>query len=303
MRAPDLFSLIMQHLIYWAAFAFVKIVQALPLRVVARIGRRGGGLAYWLDARHRKVALKNLAMCFGKEKSPGEIRQLAQENFRRIGESYCCAIKTAAMSFEELRPHLAISGAERLYPEPCGKQPPARVVAIGHFGNFELHARFGELLPGVQAATTYRAVRPARLNDLLLQLRRRSKALYFERRTEAAALKAAMSQPGILLGLLVDQHAGKSGVWVPFFGVECSTNIAPAVFALRYHYKLFTGFCFRTGLAQWRLEAGDEIATHENGQPRPVAAITSDINRSFEAAVRRDPANWFWVHNRWKPRK
>jgi lauroyl/myristoyl acyltransferase len=25
-----------------------------------------------------------------------------------------------------------------------------------------------------------------------------------------------------------------------------------------------------------------------------------DINRAFELAVRRDPANWFWVHNRWK---
>jgi KDO2-lipid IV(A) lauroyltransferase len=25
-----------------------------------------------------------------------------------------------------------------------------------------------------------------------------------------------------------------------------------------------------------------------------------DVNRAFEAAVRRDPANWFWVHDRWK---
>jgi KDO2-lipid IV(A) lauroyltransferase len=27
----------------------------------------------------------------------------------------------------------------------------------------------------------------------------------------------------------------------------------------------------------------------------------SEVNRAFEAAVRRDPANWFWVHKRWKP--
>jgi len=25
-----------------------------------------------------------------------------------------------------------------------------------------------------------------------------------------------------------------------------------------------------------------------------------EVNRAFEQAVRRDPANWFWVHNRWK---
>jgi lauroyl/myristoyl acyltransferase len=25
-----------------------------------------------------------------------------------------------------------------------------------------------------------------------------------------------------------------------------------------------------------------------------------DVLRAHEAAVRRDPANWFWVHRRWK---
>jgi KDO2-lipid IV(A) lauroyltransferase len=39
----------------------------------------------------------------------------------------------------------------------------------------------------------------------------------------------------------------------------------------------------------------------EGGHPRSVEAITTDINRAFERAVRKDPANWFWVHNRWKP--
>lgn len=292
----------MDRALYWLALALIKTLQALPLRAVARIGRFGGTVAYYLDARHRKVALKNLSMCFGAEKSPAEIREIARENIKRLGENYCAAVKTAAMSFEELKPHLDFVGAKRLYPEPIGKHAPTRVVAIGHFGNFELYPRFSHFSPGIQGATTYRAVRPAVLNDLLLELRRRSQCLLFERRTEFAALKAAMAQPGILLGLLADQHAGKSGVWVPFFGRECSTTTAPAVFALRYNCKLFTGFCFRAGLAKWQLEAGDEIPTHENGEPRPIEAITTDINRSFEAAIRRDPANWFWVHNRWKPK-
>ena len=26
----------------------------------------------------------------------------------------------------------------------------------------------------------------------------------------------------------------------------------------------------------------------------------ADVNRAFEAAILRDPANWFWVHRRWK---
>src|SRR5688572_14395412 len=136
----------MDRLIYWVALAFVKTVQALPLRVVARIGRCGGGIAYYLDARHRKVAIRNLTMCFDAEKSAAEIRRIARENFRRIGENYCSAIKTSSMSFEELKPHLDLIGADRLYPEPVAKRTAPLVVAIGHFGNFELYARFADFL-------------------------------------------------------------------------------------------------------------------------------------------------------------
>ncbi len=293
----------MEWVLYFLALALVKGLQALPLRWVARLGRCGGALAYGLDARHRRVAVQNLTMCFGAEKTPAEIRALARENFRRIGENYCCAIKTAAMTAVELEPHLEFVGKDKVYPESQAPTASRRVVAIGHFGNFELYARFGHFFPGAQCATTYRALQPPALNRLLQSLRGRSECLYFERRTEAAALKAAMRTPGILLGLLVDQHAGTGGVWVPFFGRECSTSSAPALFALRYDCPLHVGICYRTGLARWRIEGSEAIPTRENGQARSIEAITLDINRAFEAAVRRDPANWFWVHRRWKPRQ
>jgi lauroyl/myristoyl acyltransferase len=290
----------MDRALYCLALALVRLLQALPLPWVAWIGRHGGGLAYWIDLRHRRVALQNLTRCFGREKSPAELRGLAKENFRRLGESYCAAIKTAAMTWPELEPHLQMDQVSRIQHLQSKEAGGSCVVAIGHFGNFELYARFGHVAPGFQCATTYRALRQPSLNRLLQALRECSGCLYFERRTEANALKTALGQQKLLLGLLADQHAGTHGVRVPFFGQDCSTSAAPAILALRYHCRLFTGICFRTGLAQWRLEVGEEIPTHENGRPRPIEAITTDINRAFEVAVRRDPANWFWVHNRWK---
>jgi KDO2-lipid IV(A) lauroyltransferase len=85
----------MEPVVYFLARVLVWGLQALPLRVVARLGRAMGGLGYWVDARHRRVALRNLTLCFGGEKTPGALRGLARENFRRIGESFACAIKTA----------------------------------------------------------------------------------------------------------------------------------------------------------------------------------------------------------------
>ena len=289
-----------EKLLYWVALGLIRFLQALPLRMVARLGRGGGALAYMLDARHRNVALRNLENCFGKEKSAAEIKSLARENLRRIGESYACAIKTAGMPFEELKQYVEIAGAEPIMPSPKESEVPNLVVAIGHFGNFELYARFGQFAK-IQCMSTYRGLPQPSLNRLMKSLREQSGSLLFERRTEGAALKAAMNGSGKLLGLLCDQHAGNSGLRLPFFGQDCSTSSAPAVFALRYRCRLFTGYCFRTGLARWRLELGREIATMENGKARSSEEIMLDVNRDFEEAIRRDPANWFWVHKRWKP--
>lgn len=277
---------------YYFARGLIALLQMLPLPLVARLGWFGGTLAYRLDGRHRRVVLDNLRMCFGDEKSEQEIIALAKDNFSRIGENYCCAIKTAAMSAEQLRPHVEFDRPEQL-------QPPRRLVmAIGHFGNFELYARFQNFSPGYQCATTYRALKQPELNRLLQSLREKSGCLFFERRSEGPLLRAAMSHNNIILGLLADQSS--RGLRGPFLGHDCDTGLAPAVFALRYHCELHTAFCFRMAPAQWRLELGDKIATHEGDSPRSSEDIMRDVNRSFEKAVRRDPANWFWVHRRWK---
>ena len=106
-----------------------------------------------------------------------------------------------------------------------------------------------------------------------------------------------------MLGLLADQNAGEGGLWLPVFGRETSVSTAPAVFAQRYQCRLFPSACFRTSAGRWKIELGEEIPVRENGQRRSTEDITRDIIEAQEQTIRRDPANWFWVHNRWKPRQ
>ena len=98
----------MNTLLYWLGRAVIGFIQALPLVFVARVGRGFGALAWLLVAKHRRLAVDNLTQAFRNEKSTAEIRAIAKESFLRIGENMMSAIKTAAMSFEQLRPHLEI---------------------------------------------------------------------------------------------------------------------------------------------------------------------------------------------------
>lgn len=288
----------MERAAYWLVLAMIKTLQALPLPWVARVGRAAGALAYHLDRRHRRVAETNMAAALDPQLSRTQIRALAREHFRRLGENYCAAVKTASMSPQELESCLEIVGTEIVKKQ----LPPLTscVVAIGHFGNFELYARISDAFPHMTSASTYRALKQPLLNRLLLHLRSKSGVQMFERRGDLSALQQTMATKPTIIGLLCDQHAGRSGTSVPFFGRSCSTSTAPAVFALRYRVPLFTAVCYRTRLAHWRIEFGEEIPTTQSGNRRPVEDIMREVNLKLESAVLKDPPNWFWVHDRWK---
>lgn len=292
----------MNRFLYLLARLGIGLLQALPIQWVAQIGRVGGGVMFWLDRRHRRMALHNLTRCFGAELSPLEIRRLAHENFRRLGENYCSAIKTAAMDEAELRKVLEVRGTGALAGADVGPPSKNRLLATGHFGNFELFTRLAAFVPGYRCAATYRGIRPLLVNKLVYSMRTISGNLLFERRSGAGELKRVMNAGGVLLSMAVDQSDRPNGLEMPFLGHLCFMTRSPAVMAMRYDCALFAPICYRVGLGRWVIEIGEPIPTREHGQRRSAEAITHDINRAFEAAVRRDPANWFWVHDRWKAR-
>ncbi|HEX7859219.1 MAG TPA: lysophospholipid acyltransferase family protein [Verrucomicrobiae bacterium] len=289
----------MNGIVYLLARLLVAVLQALPLSLVARLGRFGGFLWWMLDFKHRTLVKKNLAAAF-YQKGSGRIADITRETFQRIAENAFCAVKTASMSEQELLNVCTVVGVVKL-PKAGRPESPSNVVgAVGHFGNFELYARLAKPVTGWQAATTYRGMNQPRLDALVQKLRATSGCIFFERRRDAAALRDALAKGGLFVGILSDQHPNKGGVLVPFMGRESATTTAPAVLALRYDAPLFPVICYRVALARWHVEIGDEISLKQDGRRRSVEQITADINQAFEAAIRRDPANWFWVHNRWK---
>ena len=113
-----------------------------------------------------------------------------------------------------------------------------------------------------------------------------------------------MNTPGIMLGLArgptCRRGRGRSAIlWARSARRAPRRRCSRCATIVRCTRGFATAPAWRDGA--WK--RGEEIPTRINGQARPIEDITRDINRAFEAAVRRDPANWFWVHNRWKTPK
>jgi KDO2-lipid IV(A) lauroyltransferase len=281
-------------MLYYLLLGFTRVVRAVPVRMVAAMGRFAGGLVYFLDARHRWVALENLRRCF-PEMGRAERRGIAREHFRRLGENFASAIPTAGLTSSQIEPYLEVVGAEQLNVNPRGA-----IVAIGHFGNFELYTHLTARLPHLSGAATYRALQHQCFDRLVRELRRRSGCLLYDRERDVKRMLNALRAGGVVLGLLSDQHAGRTGARVSFFGHECSTTTAPARLAQRYKLPLFTAICFRVGLGRWRIEVGPEIPAQSGGKLRPPAELMAEVNAAFEKAILRDIPNAFWVYDRWR---
>ena len=257
---------------------------------------------YWLDARHRRVALQNLTMCFGGEKSPAEIRALARENFRRIGENYASAVKTAAMTFDAIAPARRIRRRRTILPHEASR-PAESVDRHRPFRQFRtLRAVRRQFVPGYQVRHHLSRAEPAGAEPADGRRCATSPAACFSSAAPTAPLlRAAMNAAGIILGLLADQTVATTGCALPFLGHDCSTIRCPGGFRPALQLRPFTP-PFATASA-WR-NGGSKWATKfprtKTASRAPVEDIMRDVNRAFEAAVRRDPANWFWVHRRWK---
>jgi lauroyl/myristoyl acyltransferase len=291
---------VIAHLLRIIAQTVIGFVCLLPMRWAAQLGRACGQVVYFMDRRHRRMARQNLSFCFSATKTPAEISKLVRENFRRIGENICCAFKSASLDDEAMADVLEVSrsGSERSNAALGARNV---LLASGHFGSFELFSRLVPHFRQYRHAATYRAVRPESLDRLLKNLRESAGLKMYERRSGAELLKRELTEGGLLLVLFCDQSDREHGLELPFLGRPAFTNRAPAVMAARYDCSLFAPICYRLRPGHYRIEMGEPIQTRlPDGTRRSCEAITRDVNAAHEAAILRDPANWFWVHNRWK---
>jgi KDO2-lipid IV(A) lauroyltransferase len=195
-------------------------------------------------------------------------------------------------------------GAERVFRDAMARGRGLLYVA-GHVGNWELMAQRVPMLGPWPAATIAKATPDARLNALIERTRAEGgvATLWREDPATARAMIRCFRQNAIL-GILIDQDTKVQGVFVPFFGRPAHTPRAAADLALRFRAPLVVGTSGRRGP---RPGDGHEIGAVEVPYD-PAAAdreaeairLTAACTAVLEDAIRRNPPEWVWMHERWK---
>lgn len=277
----------------------LALVHPLPLGLGRWLGLRLGTLAFLVAGGERRKALKSLARAF-PEKSDAERHALARACFRHLAAAAFEVGCTASLD-RHLETLVAWPEADRRVLEEALARGRGVVFVSGHVGNWELLAR-RVARAGYPSQSIAKETTDPRVTALVGRFRERGGVRSIWRGQEGAARAMLRAlKAGEILGLLIDQDTRVQSLFVPFFGELAATPRAAADLALRTGAAVVVGFCQREGRG-YRLSM-EEVPVPQGLEREAAAlALTAALSERIEAAIRRAPEQWVWMHQRWKTR-
>jgi len=176
------------------------------------------------------------------------------------------------------------------------------ILVTGHYGNWEIAAAAVASRNVTIGAIVRR--QGNRLVDERLQQLRRNLGVETIYQGQAPARVPRLLRSNGVVGIVGDQDARRSGIFVPFFGRPASTHRGPALFALRLGAPVFSCIARRLPGSEVRYEVrGERVEFERTGDlDHDVRALTSELALRLEKAIRMAPEQYFWFHKRWKTR-
>ena len=283
----------MDYAVYLAVLGLLAVLERLPLGVAFRLGAVLGLLAWAVLPKYRALAHRNLRIALGPEAGDREINRLVRAHFRNLGANLLSVPRLAKMPEEEVQARVDMRGFANLRGALDRKK--GVVMAINHIGNWELYAQLIGRVRDVQVGTIFQSQSNKYLNRLIDRNRRRLGLHTFDRRKGYLGAVDLVEGGGIL-AVLIDQHAGESGIWMPFFGKLASTSPLAAILSDRTGAPLISVAIHTVGTARWRCTIEPPV------EPRgkSVELLTEELNKTLEKQITASLPDWFWLHDRWK---
>jgi KDO2-lipid IV(A) lauroyltransferase len=257
------------------------------------VGARIGDLVRRLGIR-RRVARANLEAV--RPAWPADrIHTILVEHYRELGRVAVEYPRMPELAKAPLGEVVAeIVGLEHL--ESLRAAGRGALLMTGHFGNFELlGASLARLHP---VDFVVRRLANPRVERWIQALRERAGVGTIA--TDARPRRIFESlRANHWVAVLADQDARRSGVFVPFMGRPASTSAGPARIAVASGAPIVMGFGVRLADGRHRVTVEPPLVPHGE-EPDPVLDLTVRHVARLEEWVRRHPAQWLWLHRRWK---
>lgn len=275
----------------WLGIGVAALAARLPWGLQRRLGKPLGRLLKVVLGARRKVAARNLELCFPELDAAARAR-LLDEVFTALGVGLFEFARAWWGDVAPMRRDLRVEGLEHLQAAQAGGR--GVIVISGHFTTLELSARL--MCDYAPLAGMYRPHATGAMEWAVKRGRLRYATAMFGREELRPALKHL--KQGGLLWFAPDQDTRRGeSVFVPFFGrpaysLTSTHQLArlsgAAVIAFAHERRPDGGYTLRLSPA------------FEDFPSKDATADTARVMAAIEAMIRVVPAQYLWIHRRFK---
>ena len=279
-------------LIYWVIVCAIAVARLFPFWWLALWGRLLGRIAGRIAVRERQRAVRQLAMAFPNLDARYH-DQIADDMFAHLGQSAIEMLKARWLFAHGRGPQR--STAQQTVIADALRLEKGVVMVGGHIGNWELlsHAV-------ARAGFPLNAIAKPLYDPRLTALADRERSAFgakilWRGKPQVGKDMLRIFKRNQVLGLLIDQDTRVQGTFVPFFGKLAYTPIAAAALALRFGAPIVLAWSHR-------YNDGFEVVVErfEYAADASVDDLTAQLTARLEKAIKQRPAQWVWLHDRWR---
>lgn len=275
------------------------IVRCLPVSWLSGFAQGIANLGYFFAPKQRKIALESLSAAFGQEKTDQEIECIAKDCFTSMAKSGVELVFFLDKP-ELLSKRVKLVGKEHL--DSVLSKGKGVILVSAHFGNFPLMlARLS--LEGYKTAGIMRIMRDERVEKFFLKKRNQFKIKTIYAQPRKACVEGAIHslRNNELLFIPLDQNFGTGGIFVDFFGRKAATATGPVVLAQRTQAQILPCFMVRQKDDTHKIIFESPLVLAQGSASEETVAINIQrLTNIIESYIRKYPAQWGWIHRRWK---
>ena len=276
-----------------AGIAFMRLLAHFPLPLVRGLGAVLGWILYALAVPRRRVVQVNLALCF-PERSAAERRSLARQTFVYFAQTWLDRSWLWHGRPEVLARRLHLHGALNEFE---GHAPT--IVFSPHFYGLDAGATAINMAIDRDFTSIYSEQSNPLLDQWIKAGRLRFGRVRLFLRSEGVKANVSALRSGEVLYLLPDMDFSFEGtVFVPFFGVPTATVPSIPRFARLGRAKVIS-VVPRLTASGYDVEVMPAWPNYPSGD---LEADTALVNQHLERFINTMPAQYYWVHKRFKSR-
>ncbi len=271
------------------------VISWLPFRIQLALGRGLGNLFYLLAKSRRKVAERNLELCF-PDMPKDERTQLVKQNFKETGTAMLESSMAWWWPTWRVKQVAHFKGFEHI--QKALDQGKGVLLLASHFLHLEMGCRiFGYTHPSVGF---YRPHNNALMEYFQYHGRARSNKYMIGKR-DVKGLISALNDGEVCFYLPDQDYGKKRSLFAPFFAVkDTATTTGTLLFAKEANCVVMPIYTKRLpGTQGYELEAAPAFDNFPSGDD--LADVTR-VNQWVEDAVKRNPTQYMWLHRRFKTR-